>query len=1062
MPTNEEIFKSPELNWRCIGPPRGGRVVAVAGDYSNPMTFYFGACAGGVWKTTDGGTYWECISDGFFNTATIGALAVAPSDSNVIYAGTGETTIRVDVSYGDGIYKSEDAGRTWSHIGLENTKHIGEIRVHPQNPDIVYVAAFGDAFGPNSDRGVYRSFNGGKNWEKVLFISDDAGAIDISMDMTNPRILFASTWEARRQFWHLSSGGKGSGLYRSMDSGDTWEEVSSRTGFAKGLLGKIGVSISSAKQGRIYCLVEADDNNTGLYVSQNYGESWELVCPNRDLIHRPWYYTHIFSDPLNADTVYVTNFQMWKSIDGGRNFSEITTPHGDNHDLWIDPNNPLRMIEGNDGGACVSFNGGDTWSTIYNQNTAQFYRMDVDNQYPYRVYATQQDNTSISVPSQAEWGMITMADSILPGTGESGFIAVSPTNTNVTYVGAVGSSPGGNGALQRYDHETRQMQLINVWPEEQTGFAPRDLKYRFAWTFPILFSPHNSDVIYVGGNHVFKSQNEGMSWEKISPDLSRKDQSKLDFSGGPLTGDSAGAEQYATCSSVVESIHREGEIWAATDDGLVHVTRDGGKNWHNVTPKSIPEWAYIGNIEISVHDPDTIYLAATRYKLSDYKPYLFKTSNGGKTWNQLDNNFPKNEITRVIRSDTMAPGLLFVGTETGIYISTDDGKKWNKLSGKFPVVPVYDLKIKNSDLVVATHGRSFWILDNIEVLRQNIQPNSNFKLFAVPQTVRQNIHWSSGIFNGDGKDYSPAFGVSGASYMSISPNGKKERKYLDTGENPPNGAIIYFWLNSKATHDAVSLNIKDNSGKEIISFSNDNESKNKLELLPGLNKLVWDLCQQGPTKQDESLIKRKYEPFSKSSKLAGGGGVKVLPGVYNIELSVDGVSQNTSFELIKDPRITTSHSDLKKQHNLAVKIVNKLSQLNIAINRCRLMSKQLDHMLKVTPKKKETIQDLLSKLELIEGRLINAKRETPSDVLRHPAGLDDTLKDLLSLINIADAKPPTQSEEVAQDIFSKINNILGDLDNLVNTKIKKFNSDIGKLKPPVITARSVFAPKTGW
>ena len=411
-----QMINSDALHWRCIGPPRGGRVVAVSGDYHDAMTFYFGACAGGIWKTTDGGTYWECVSDGYLTSATIGALAVAPSDSNVIYAGTGETTIRIDVSFGDGMYKSTDAGRTWKHIGLENTKQIGEIRIDPNNPDLVYVAAFGDAFGPNSDRGVYRSIDGGSNWERILYQSDKAGAIDLSMDPSNPRILFAAMWEANRKFWHLSSGGPGSALFRSLDGGDTWEEVSVNHGFAKGLLGKIGVSISAAKQGRVFALVEGDEDNTGLYLSEDYGLSWKLTCPNRDLIHRPWYYTHIFSDPVHADTVYVTNYQMWKSTDGGVSFNEITTPHGDNHDLWIDPLNPSRMIEGNDGGACVSYNGGNSWSSIYNQNTAQFYRMDIDNQYPYRVYATQQDNTSISVPSQTEWGMITLGDTTLPGT----------------------------------------------------------------------------------------------------------------------------------------------------------------------------------------------------------------------------------------------------------------------------------------------------------------------------------------------------------------------------------------------------------------------------------------------------------------------------------------------------------------------------------------------------------------------------------------------------------------------------------------------------------------------
>ncbi|MFQ3355827.1 MAG: photosystem II stability/assembly factor-like uncharacterized protein [Paracoccaceae bacterium] len=1058
------ILDSNSLNWRCIGPPRGGRVVAVSGDYKDPMTFYFGACAGGIWKTTDGGTYWECVSDGYLDSATIGALAVAPSDSNVIYAGTGETTIRIDVSFGNGMYKSTDAGRTWKHIGLENTKQIGEIRIHPDNPEHLYVAAFGDAFGPNKDRGVYRSLDGGASWQCVLFESDKAGAIDISMDPTNPRIIFAAMWEAHRKFWYLSSGGVGSSLYRSMDGGDSWEKISDKTGFAKGMLGKIGVSISGAQQGRIFALVEADDTNTGLYISENYGESWTLRCPNRDLIHRPWYYTHVFTDPTDADTLYVTNYQMWKSTDGGYSFSEITTPHGDNHDLWIDPINPKRMIEGNDGGACVSFNGGDTWSTIYNQNTAQFYRMDIDNQYPYRVYATQQDNTSISVPSQTEWGMITLGDTNLPGTGESGFIAVHPENSNIVYIGAVGSSPGGNGALQRYDRRTRQVKLINVWPEESTGLAPRDLKYRFAWTFPILFSPHDSNTLYVGGNHVFKTQNEGMSWECISPDLSRNDITKLDYSGGPLTNDSAGAEQYASCASVVESIHREGELWASTDDGLVHVTRDGGKSWKNVTPKDMPEWAYVGTVELSIHDPDVIYLSATRFKISDYKPYLFRSGDGGVTWKSISKSFPQTEITRVIRSDIEKKGLLFVGTETGIFVSLNDGESWQKMTGKFPVVPVYDLKIKDSDLVVATHGRSFWILDDITPLRDIGSSSDEVLLFNPRSTIRQNLNWSTGLFNGDGKDYSPAFGVQGASYMSNLPDGTTERKHLDTGENPPNGVIIYYWLDKGGSESGVSISIKDHNGKMIAKFDSDaskSPDKKKPSIKEGFNCFVWDLTEDSPIKIDKELENRKYKPFAKGE---GGPppGAKVIPGAYTLLLTAQGETKETSLEVVKDPRIDTSDEDFSLQHALYSKICSKLSELNIAVNRIRLMKQQLNNIHKIIPEQGDVAGKLVSDLELIEGALVDVKRETPRDVLRHPAGLDDTLIKLLDVVKISDSKPPAQAHEVSDDIFGKVDLLMEQLDSLVEGKITKFNGAIAKASPPAVTGSSIGALKTGW
>ncbi len=798
------------LKWRCIGPARGGRVVAVAGDPVDPAVFYFGACAGGIWKTIDAGIYWRCVSDGFLGSAAIGAIAVARSDRNVIYAGTGETEIRLDVSYGDGIYKTTDAGRTWSHVGLRATKHIGRICIHPSNPDIVYVAALGDAFGANEERGVFRSCDGGKTWAKILHRGADAGAVDLSMDPNNPRILFAAFWEARRSFWNLSSGGPGSGLFRSTDGGNSWEDISRAPGLPDGLLGKLGVSVSPARAGRVWTLIEAVGDKTGLYRTEDYGARWIKVSSNRDLMHRPWYYTHVFADTHDADTVYVANLQLWKSTDGGTGFTEIMTPHGDNHDLWIDPVNPTRMIEGNDGGACVSFNGGMTWSSIYNQPTAQIYRIDIDSRYPYRVYGTQQDNTSISVPSATQWGAITLGDCSYPGTGESGFIAVHPEDPNIVYCGAIGSSPGGSGALQRYDDRTGQIQLVNVWPEESTGIAPCDMKYRFAWTYPIVFSPHDSGVIYAGGNHVFRTRNEGMSWEEISPDLSLNDVSRQGASGGPITRESAGAEVHATCACVVESPHRKGEIWASTDDGLVHVTRDDGGSWQNVTPPDMPELAYVGCVEISAHDADTVYVAATRYKLADYRPYLFRSTDGGRSWQTISDTFPPTEITRVVRADPIRPGLLFVGTETGIYVTLDDGQSWMRMAGGLPVVPVYDLKIKGADLVAGTHGRSFWILDDISPLRTLADGKTGTRIVAPRATIRTKLHF--GALGGVRIPFSFAitFGIGGGIATTERPDGIREREHLDVGENPPNGAIVYYWLDDD-TSGPVALTFSDAS-----------------------------------------------------------------------------------------------------------------------------------------------------------------------------------------------------------------------------------------------------------
>ncbi len=1054
-----------KMKWRCIGPARGGRVSAVAGDPVEPMTFYFGACGGGVWKTTDGGIYWECVSDGYFSSAAIGALAVAPSDRNVIYVGTGETNIRLDVSYGDGIYKSTDAGRSWRHIGLEETKFIGEIRVHPDNPDHLYVAALGDIFGENEHRGVYRSTDGGASWEKILERDAKTGCVDISLDPNNPRIVFAAFWEAHRKFWTLSSGGPGSALFRSMDGGDTWQEVSQHRGFAEGMLGKIGVSVSPAKSGRVFALVEAELEKSGLYRSDDYGESWDQICPNRDLIHRPWYYTHVFADPGHAETVYVTNYQMWKSTDGGVSFSEITTPHGDNHDLWIDPNDPQRMIEGNDGGACVSFNGGANWTSIYNQPTAQFYRLDIDDRFPYQVYATQQDNTSIAVPSASEWGAIPLSECSYPGTGESGFITVNPDDNNIVYIGAVGSSPGGSGALQRYDYRTRQIQLVNVWPEEAKGYNPGDLKYRFAWTYPIVFSPHDSNVLYAGGNHVFRTKDEGASWEEISPDLSRNAPERLMVSGGPLTGDSAGAEAYASCACIAENPHRKGEIWATTDDGLVHVTRDDGGDWENVTPSEMPELAYVGSVEISSHDADTVYVSATCYKSADYEPYLFRSADAGKSWEKITGDYPAGEITRVLRADPVRKGLLFAGSETGVFYSLNDGKNWRRMGGGLPVVPVYDLKLKGSDLVVATHGRSFWILDDITPLREMPQTIKGPRLFTPRDSHRTKMAWSVGLFGMFGRSYGPAFGVGGGSYTVQNADGETERRHLDVGENPPQGAIVYFWL-PKGNEAPVSLSFRDASGEEIIAFASDTEEAGKKKLKPkaGMNRFVWDMKHPPATSFDRKLITPKYPPFGSKREghpLGGGAAPVAVPGAYEVVLTVGDVEQKAEFEILKDPRVSATQDDFVAQFELIQRICDKQSALRQTVNHARQLKRQLSALPEKLPSgDKETraaATEIIEKLDAIDEALGNPKRETPRDVLRFKAGLDDSLDNVLSMAAIADAAPPKQAYEIADEIDAKVDAQIAAFDKLVAGDLTALN---GKIAEAGIAAVTV-APAEG-
>ena len=1043
------------LKWRCIGPSRGGRVVAVSGDPVNKMVFYFGACAGGIWKTVDGGVFWQCVSDGFMGSAAVGSIAVAPSDGNVIYAGTGETAIRLDVSYGDGVYKSDDAGRTWRNVGLKDSKFVGRICVHPANPDLVYVAALGDVFGPNAERGVYRSRDGGRNWERILQRSDVAGAIDLSMDRSNPRVLFASIWEARRNFWNISSGGPGSGLFRSMDGGDTWEEITRRPGLPDGLLGKIGVSVSPVRAGRVWALVEAEGDKTGLYRSDDYGTRWTMVSPNRDLMHRPWYYTHVFADTGHADTVYVTNLQMWKSTDGGASFSEITTRHGDNHDLWIDPDDSQRMIEGNDGGANISFNGGASWSTIYNQKTAQFYRLDIDNQYPYRVYGTQQDNTSISVPSASEWGVITLADCSYPGTGESGFIAVDPREHNIVYVGAIGSSPGGAGALQRYDHRTRQLQLVNVWPEESTGIAPKDLKYRFAWTYPIVFSPHDPGTLYVGGNCVFRTRDQGMSWTQISPDLSLNDRERQGASGGPITRESAGAEVHATCACVVESPHRAGEIWASTDDGLVHVTRDDGKSWQNVTPKGMPELAYVGCVEVSAHDPDTVYVAATRYKLADYKPYLFRTTDGGRTWKSINGNLPATEIARVVRADPVAAGLLFVGTETGIHFSLDDGTSWLPMSG-LPVVPVYDLKLKDSDLVAATHGRSFWILDDVTGLRGLADGGRKSRVFAPRTTIRTKLHWSAGANVRTGIAYGPAFGIDGSTVMIDRPDGTRVREHLDVGENPPNGAIVYYWLAEDAA-GPVTLTFRDSGGRKIIAYASDDKDAppaRKPGTKAGLNRFVWDMKYPGPTRIDYGLAPPRPKPLAPDPE--NPPGPTVVPGTYGVELGVGDTKEVATFTVVKDPRLSTQPEDYAAQFALHRELVASISKLKQAVNRLRRTKRQLDEVAERAGKGERALRGraaaIVRKLSAIEQVMVDPQRKSVRDVLRNPAGLNDTLMDMIAMATTADAAPTTQTRAVSREVMDKVDSEVARFEAIVEGDVAELNKALTKARVPHVRA----------
>ncbi|MEZ4669525.1 MAG: glycosyl hydrolase [Anaerolineae bacterium] len=1049
------------LEYRCIGPFRGGRVVTVAGDPTNPAVFYFGAVAGGVWKTTDAGMYWECISDGYFNTASVGALAVAESDPNVLYAGTGETTIRIDVSHGDGVYKSTDQGRTWSHMGLADTRHIAKIKIHPENPDLVYVAAFGHAFGPNKQRGVYRSKDGGKNWEQVLFQSDKAGAIDLTMDKHNPRILYAATWEAYRNFWQISSGGPGSAIYQSTDGGDTWTDISANKGLPQGVKGKIGIVASPAKSGRVWALIEHKDG--GLYRSDDYGQTWEKVSSKDTLWTRSWYYMHVVADPQDPDTVYIMDYDFWKSSDGGRTFDQITTPHGDNHDLWIDPHNPRRMIEGNDGGACITLNGGESWSSIYNQPTSQYYHVATDNQFPYRVYGTQQDNSSISVPSQSPQGAITWQDCYMAGTGESGHIVVHPDDPNIVFVGAIGSSAGGGAALQRYDHRTGQIRLVNVWPESTTGHGADAQKYRFHWTFPISFSPHNSKVLYTTANVVFRSTNQGSSWEAISPDLTRADPATLQPTGGPINRDSIGAETYATIFAFAESPLEKGLLWAGSDDGRLHISRDNGKSWTNITPKSLPEWMVVSTLEPSPHHAGTAYFAGTRYKLDDYQPYLYKTTDYGKTWKRINNGIHADDFTRVIRADPAREGLLYAGTETGLYVSFDDGANWESLQLNLPVSPVHDMVVKGSDLVVGTHGRAFWILDDVTPLRQFDASTTKGAayLFQPRDTHRIPPALFEGFFEpADGKNYGVSLGNQVTFVQTKTPENAIERKFYDAGANPPKAVVVTYFL-KKQPKDKISLAFLDADGNLIKEFFSKPEeppdeaaanilydkpepTKEEKEALritarEGFNRFLWNMRYPDSTKLDGEDVSAVYVR-----------GPVVAPGTYQVQLKVGKQVLSQSFMVLPDPRISASQADLDAQRDLLLQIRDKMSETNHAINQIRYLRQQVDEWTKRSEGHaqaeaiKEAGKTLNEKLKAIEDPLIVPGLKSQHHILNYGVRLSAKLESLVPIVSSADFAPTKQAREVFTALSRQIDAQIKALNKAMDSDVKGFADLVSK------------------
>ena len=1040
------------LQWRCIGPFRGGRVVTVAGDPHDNNVFYFGACAGGVWKTTDAGQYWFNVSDGFFKTSSVGAVAVSESDPNVVWAGMGEATIRIDVSHGDGVYRSTDAGATWKHMGLADTRHIAKVRIHPTNPDIVWVAAFGHAFGPNSERGVYKTTNGGETWTKVLYRDENSGAIDLTVDVNNPRILYATTWEAHRKFWDISSGGAGSAVYRSKDGGDTWEDITSKPGLPTGTLGKMGITASPARPGRVWCLIQHADAS-GMYRSDDYGETWVHAAANDLLISRAWYYTHVHADTQDADTVYVNCLALWKSTDAGATYTQIDTPHGDNHDLWISPVYNKRMIQGNDGGANISFNTGGTWTSIYNQPTSQYYHIGVDNRTPYRVYGTQQDNSSLAVPSRSASTSIPWSAVKIAGTGESGYIVVDPKDDNIVYVGAIGSSSGGGNCLQRYDERTQQIRLVTTWPESMTGEGAVSHKYRFAWTYPIVFSPHDPNTLYCAGNVVFKTTNEGQSWTPISPDLTRNDASKLQVTGGPIDRDSVGAEVYCTVFSFTESPHRAGELWAGSDDGLINVSRDHGKTWTNVTPKDLPEWAMVTSIEVSAHNADTITFSAARHKLDDYAPYIYRSTDSGKTWKKVTAGIGADHFVRIVREDPVRKDLLFAGTETNLYVSFDGGAAWELFQLNLPVCPIYDLIIKNGDLVAGTHGRAMWILDDITPLRQYnpAAKQAAAHLFA----PRPSERILAALFEDEdgagapGKNYMAGLGDVCAHTAKINDEGFVERTFLDSGINPPRGAIITYWLKDVPA-EPIHLAFYDAQGTLINEYysrpagtkvekSDDKHDLPRARARKGWNRFVWDM---------------RVKPLPKvigNDPVAGAVvyGPKVAPGSYTVKLTVAGQTHTQPLTIVKDAFTDASQADMDAQFTMLMRIYNRMGDTIAAINQMRDVRAQLDGIQKRLARNPQHAE-LAKEAAALRDRVLELEKQLQipdlkpgwPGMMNHGTKLLAKLSGITDAVSVGNYRPTDQAVEVFNSLGEDIDEVFGSMHGLTSGDIAAFTKKV--------------------
>ncbi|MCE7992004.1 MAG: glycosyl hydrolase [Roseivirga sp.] len=992
------------MEWRNIGPFRGGRATAVAGVVQDPMTYYMGSTGGGVWKTDDAGKSWKNISDGFFNTGSVGAIAVSESDPNVVYVGMGEAPVRgVMTSHGDGVYKSTDAGQTWENLGLKMTRQISKIAVHPDNPDVVFVGAQGSPYAANEERGIYRSTDGGKNWTKVHYIDANSGISDLSMDMTNPRIIYAAYWDHRRFPWKVQSGGPGSGIWKSSDGGDTWTELTK--GLPEGVMGKIGVSVSRADPKRVWAIIEADKG--GLYKSDNGGKSWRLVNPDRLLRARSWYYMHIQAHPTEKESVFIMNAPVLQSTDGGKTFVNMRAPHGDNHQIWVNPEQPQYMINANDGGANVSINGGLDWSRQDNQPTAQFYRVNADNQFPYRVYGGQQDNSSVSIASRKNGAGIGWDDFFPVGGCESAYSAFDPDNPRYVYSGCY------QGIIDEWNAKTRQTKDVMAYPFQGLGTNPKDVKYRFNWNAPIIASKHDPSVIYHAGNKLLKTTDRGITWEEISPDLTKNDTTHIDWGGGPITNEGAGGEIYHAIYYVAESPHTPDVIYTGADDGLVHVTKDGGANWTNITPPNLEE-GMINQIEVSPHDAGTVYLAYNRYKFNDFTPHIFKSTDYGQTWNRMVNGIADEAHIRVVREDPSRKGLLYAGTELGVYISFDGGVMWSKFQRNLPIVPITDLMVHHNDLIVATQGRAFWILDDITPLHQLADAaGSDFFVYEPRAAIRDNA------------------------FRTNSPT---------LGTNPYPGISMFYYIKEDVDTVALTVEITGAQGNSIRTFATDaKENQNKIKKKSGMNRFNW------------TLTKSNFKGVDGVFVGLGAGGHRVAPGSYTAKITFGDKEVSKSLEVKPDPRWEATASDYAEQQRLLTKLRGLIDDLQGAANDLRSMRSQVkDLKSRVSKDDFEDVHtkadELIKEMNGLEDKMVQPKQKTFQDVINFPNKLEVALLHIYGTIDGEEPPVTNGQKQRVTDVEKEFNEVMKQLSAL-EKNVADFNTLIREKQVPFIAPK---------